>query len=57
MTSYAQPGKLFTASSELMTGEVGVLTPEARTRIVDAVVALFRAETPAASEADPRASE
>jgi mRNA interferase MazF len=41
VTSYARPGKLFTASSELMTGEVGLLSLEARTRIVDAVVALI----------------
>jgi hypothetical protein len=39
VTSYARPGKLFTASSDLITGEVGLLTPEARTRIIDAVVA------------------
>jgi mRNA interferase MazF len=48
VTSYARPGKLFTASSDLITGEVGTLTPEARSRIVDAVVALLRAETPTA---------
>ena len=47
--SYARPGKLFTAASDLMTGKVGTLTPEAQSRIVDAVVALLRAETPAAS--------
>jgi mRNA interferase MazF len=44
VTSYARPGKLFTASSDLMTGQVGLLTPEARTRIVDAVVVLMRAD-------------
>ena len=32
VTSYARPGKLFTASGDLMTGEVGLLAPEARTR-------------------------
>jgi mRNA interferase MazF len=53
VTSYARPGKLFTASSDLMTGQVGLLTPEARTRIVDAVVTLIRAETHTASEPDP----
>jgi hypothetical protein len=46
VTSYARPGKLFTASSDLITGGVGLLTPEARTRIVDAVVALILAENP-----------
>jgi hypothetical protein len=50
--SYARPGKLFTASSELMTGEVGLLTSEARTRIVDAVVALIRDETRTVPEPD-----
>jgi hypothetical protein len=53
VTSYARPGKLFTASSDLITGQVGLLTPAARTRIVDAVVALIRAEIPTSSEPDP----
>jgi mRNA interferase MazF len=57
VTSYARPGKLFTASSDLMTGQVGLLTPEARTRIVDAVVALMRADIPAALESDLRPDE
>jgi mRNA interferase MazF len=41
-TSYARPGKLFTASSDLVTERVGVLTDEACGRIVDAVVAVIR---------------
>jgi hypothetical protein len=45
VTSYARPGKLFTASSDLMTEDVGVLTDEARTRIVDAVVVLIRGQS------------
>ena len=57
VTSYARPGKLFTASSDLMTGQVGLLTPEARTRIVDAVVSLMRAEISIASEPDLRPDE
>jgi mRNA interferase MazF len=57
VTSYARPGKLFTASIDLITGEVGTLTPEARSRIVDAVVALMRGDTPAASDSDLRADE
>ena len=57
VTSYARPGKLFTASSDPMTGQVGLLTPEARTRIVDAVVSLMRAEIPIASEPDLRPDE
>jgi len=40
--SYARPGKLFTASQDLVTGQLGVLTPDALTRIVDAVVGLLR---------------
>jgi hypothetical protein len=49
VTSYARPGKLFRATSDLITGEVGTLAPEARSRIIDAVVALLRAETATAS--------
>jgi mRNA interferase MazF len=45
VTSYARPGKLFTASSELITDSVGLLTDQARTRIVEAVVALIRGES------------
>lgn len=46
MASFARPGKLFTASSKLIVGEVGRLTPEALTLILDAVVALLRARRP-----------
>lgn len=42
VTSYVRPGKRFTASGDLITGEVGVLTPEAPTGVVDAVVNLLR---------------
>ncbi len=45
LTSYARPGKLFTASSELITAEVGTLKPETLTQIVNAVVTLLRAGT------------
>jgi mRNA interferase MazF len=41
-TSYARPGKLFTASDTLLTRQVGQLSPAALTRIVDAVVAILR---------------
>jgi len=41
--SYARPGKLFTASGDLIVAEVGALTPDALRRIVDAIVALLRA--------------
>jgi hypothetical protein len=46
VSSYARPGKLFTASSDLMTAQVGALTTEALTQIVDAVVLLLRSGTP-----------
>ena len=42
VTSYVRPGKLFTASTELIKADVGMLKGEALTRIVDAVVALLR---------------
>jgi mRNA interferase MazF len=37
-TSYARPGKLFTANQDLMVAEVGVLTAEALRRVIDTVV-------------------
>ena len=40
--SYARPGKLFTANTSLIVGDVGVLQDAARDRLVDAVVALLR---------------
>jgi mRNA interferase MazF len=40
-TSYARPGKLFTASHELIVVEVGVLTAEALKQVIDAVVAVL----------------
>ena len=43
-TSYARPGKLFTASDALIVREVGALTPEALGRLVEAVIALLRGE-------------
>lgn len=42
ITSYARPGKLFTAHSSLITAHVGTLTADMRARIVDAVVSLLR---------------
>lgn len=41
-TSYARPGKLFTANSGLIVREVGVLQPAALDRVVEQVVALLR---------------
>jgi mRNA interferase MazF len=43
--SFARPGKLFTAHSRLMLRSVGVLTPDALSRLLAAVVAQFRPST------------
>jgi mRNA interferase MazF len=43
VVSYARPGKLFTASHDLVTGQPAVLTPDMFRRVVDAVVDLLRA--------------
>jgi mRNA interferase MazF len=43
VTSYARPGKLFTANRDLIASEVGVLKPESLKRVVDSVVNLLRA--------------
>ena len=43
VTSYARPGKLFTANRALIAADVGVLTPESLKGVVDAVVDLLRA--------------
>ena len=40
--SYARPGKLFTASQELMVAQVATLMPEAHGTLIDAVVDLLR---------------
>jgi len=42
--SYARPGKLFTASRDLMVAQVATLNADARQQVVDAVVAILRAE-------------
>ncbi|MFP4598261.1 MAG: MazF family transcriptional regulator [Persicimonas sp.] len=42
-TSYARPGKLFTANEELFEGVAGQLDADAHREIVDGVVALLRA--------------
>jgi mRNA interferase MazF len=41
--SYARPGKLFTASRELIVAQVAILNREARAQIVEAVVTILRA--------------
>ena len=43
VTSYARPGKLFTANRDLIASEMAVLKPESLQRLVDAVVDLLRA--------------
>ena len=40
--SYARPGKLFTASRELMVGQVATLSSEAREQLTGAVVRILR---------------
>jgi mRNA interferase MazF len=40
--SYARPGKLFTASRDLMVAEVAVLNMQARLHLIDAVVKILR---------------
>jgi mRNA interferase MazF len=40
--SYARPGKLFTASRDLMVAEVATLNPEARQHLIESVVAILR---------------
>jgi mRNA interferase MazF len=42
ITSYARPGKLFTANRDLITAQVGILKPEPFTQIIDAVVNILR---------------
>jgi len=41
LTSYARPGKLFTASESLMMSQAGELQPDSLKKIIDAVVALL----------------
>ena len=40
--SYARPGKLFTASADLMVAQVATLTHEALQQLIDAVVSTLR---------------
>ena len=42
LTSYARPGKLFTASEQLVHRQVGVLTAPALGRIVEVTIRLLR---------------
>lgn len=40
-TSYARPGKLFTANAELMVAQVGILQDATFRRVIDAILDLF----------------
>jgi mRNA interferase MazF len=42
LTSYARPGKIFTANRDLIISEVAMLTPEGLGKVIDAVVNLLR---------------
>jgi mRNA interferase MazF len=42
VTSYARPGKLFTASDSLIVGQVGNLKAEALKRIIEAVIDILQ---------------
>ena len=41
ITSFARPGKLFTASSGLMLGEIGTLREDMAVRIINAIIKLL----------------
>ena len=41
--SYARPGKLFTASQDLMVAQVAILTADAREHVIERVVRILRA--------------
>jgi mRNA interferase MazF len=45
-TSYARPGKLFTANRSLLVADIGQLQPTAIRQIVGAVVAILQAGLP-----------
>ena len=42
VTSYARPGKLFTASGDLVVNVVGLLRPESAREVIAAVVTILR---------------
>jgi mRNA interferase MazF len=42
LTSFARPGKLFTASQSLMVAQAGILKTELRNRLIESVVTLPR---------------
>lgn len=42
LTSYARPGKLFTASQSLIAGTVGILNTKTSNQLIGAVIKIFR---------------
>ena len=44
-TSYARPGKLFSANTSIMTRVVGALAPQKHRAVVDAVITVLRPDT------------
>jgi mRNA interferase MazF len=53
VTSFARPGKIFTANEAIIATTVGSLRPDALARIRDAVVDLLRPESPSMPETRP----
>ncbi len=49
VASFARPGKLFTASSGLVLGEVGMLKPASTHLVIEAIMEMLRRDDPAAS--------
>ena len=47
VASFARPGKLFTGSSGLVLGEVGMLKPAAIHRVLEAIIEMLRRDDPA----------
>lgn len=42
LTSYARPGKLFTASQSLIAGKIGILNTRISNQLIGAVIKIFR---------------
>ncbi len=46
VASFARPGKLFTASSGLVVGEVGMLKPSLTHRVLESIIEMLRKDDP-----------
>ena len=46
VTSFARPGKIFTANEAIISTTIGSLTPETLARVLDAVVFLLHPPSP-----------